>query len=363
MATNFAILRVKKLKTVRDVSRAGNHNMRCHENAARNADPERTHLNRTLIGTTQVLGDVLERYEEIGKKPRKNGVLATEMVLSFSPEAIPPEGKKLDEWVKANKKFVSRLVGEENIINMTLHLDETTPHLHVILVPVHTATKKGKPSVSHKHYFGDPQREKGKKHVSKLALLQTKYAAAMAPFGLSRGVKDSKAVHQSTKDFRREQARELERIKREHKELAEEATKARKEAVSWLSPRSVVEAMKQRYNDFIDNIMKRLKNLTLTNKALEKERDRLQLQLDAAVKLQEEGIDIVDAAEAVKEARAEQERLRMTEDNLRRNQELLIAKSVSEATQEKNAENAALKERNNQLEAALQRSGKTLDIK
>ena len=61
-----------------------------------------------------------------------------------------------------------------------LHLDEKTPHLHAVVVPI----REGK--LTAKTILGN------KKDMSQR---QDRYAQAMAPFGLSRGVRGSKAIH------------------------------------------------------------------------------------------------------------------------------------------------------------------------
>ena len=53
---------------------------------------------------------------------------------------IQKEGK-LDEWIEVNKSFMIREYGEENIVRFVLHMDEKTPHIHAVTVPI---TKDGR---------------------------------------------------------------------------------------------------------------------------------------------------------------------------------------------------------------------------
>lgn len=72
---------------------------------------------------------------------------------------LHPEGKKkqrqpeIYKWATEVYKFACRKWGEENIIGMEVHLDETTPHAHVLMVPV--AERKSRGRVSTKYQRKD----------------------------------------------------------------------------------------------------------------------------------------------------------------------------------------------------------------
>ena len=70
---------------------------------------------------------------------------------------------------------------------MVLHLDETTPHIHAAIVPINPGA-----SLSAKKYWGEAEG---------LRQLQTDYATAMRPMGLTRGIEGSKAKHTAIKAF------------------------------------------------------------------------------------------------------------------------------------------------------------------
>jgi hypothetical protein len=68
-----------------------------------------------------------------------------------------------------------------------LHLDEATPHIHAYLVPL---DEKGK--LNCRALFGGRE---------KLSKFQDSYALAMAPLGLERGIKGSRATHTEVKEY------------------------------------------------------------------------------------------------------------------------------------------------------------------
>lgn len=181
----YAILRIGKLKTFGNINAAGNHNLRLRE--CRNADPGRGHLNISLIDCGQDLATAVKvRLAEVGiTKWRKDAVLASEVLLTASPEFFE-NGEALESWIAENRRWLCETFGA-NIVSAVVHMDETTPHIHCILVPI----KNGR--LSHKNVFG----------AARTALVewQTLYASRMAQFGLERGVSGSTAKHEKIRQF------------------------------------------------------------------------------------------------------------------------------------------------------------------
>jgi len=159
----------------------------------KSADPEREHLNKDLINnhySKMKLPDAInERIKQgyKGKKAlRKDAVKFIPMVMTGSHEemkAIFKNSEKANQWLKANYDFVCKEFGKENIVRFTLHLDEKTPHIHAVVVPL---TDDGR--LSAKERFGNR---------NDLSDRQTRYADAMEQFGLKRGIVGSKAKHTS----------------------------------------------------------------------------------------------------------------------------------------------------------------------
>ena len=85
-------------------------------------------------------------------------------------------------------KFFAERYGEENIIAAVVHTDETTPHMHLNLMPV---TKGGR--LCSKQLFDKPQLQK----------LQTDfYEEGGKKYGLERGKEGSQKKHLSTAEFK-----------------------------------------------------------------------------------------------------------------------------------------------------------------
>lgn len=182
----YAILRIKKLKTSGSLAAAGAHIHR--KRPTPNADPSRGI--ECLHGTDDIKLDVAHRLLTGCREPtkrRKNAVLAVEMLLTASPEWFR-DGGSVESWTDHCIAWLDARYGK-NCVNVCRHDDETTNHIHAVIVPI---TPDGRLSCD--EFFGTPQ---------KLSKLQDDYAECMKPFGLERGIPRTKTKrnHQSIRRF------------------------------------------------------------------------------------------------------------------------------------------------------------------
>ena len=182
---SFAILRVEKIKTQGAIASIGKHNER--ERETPNADYNITPENKTLVGDDSL--SYLEAWQEKTKdlKIRSNAVLALEVVLTYSPEAKIQQSQNFEAWQAKNIQFLKDTFGEDNILKAKLHIDETTPHIHAVIVPI---DDKGK--LNARAFTGGRE---------KLRDMQTNYAEYMQEFNLNRGIENSRAEHIPLKKF------------------------------------------------------------------------------------------------------------------------------------------------------------------
>lgn len=164
------------------------------ENSFPTADPNLVDLNREIeLGYR---GTIAERRAERIEKGytksraiRKDAVKHLSIVLSGTHEQMVDLQKenRLDDWVQKNQEWLQHEFGSENLIKLVLHLDEKTPHLHAVVVPL---TEDG--SLSAKKVMGGPV---------EMSDRQTRYSEAMSEFGLSRGLKGSKVKHENAQEY------------------------------------------------------------------------------------------------------------------------------------------------------------------
>lgn len=179
----YAIFRQEKIRDYADFSETLGHTNRDWEVPNANNEVE----NQYLIFTP--LEQIKERCEKA--RTRADNVLGYDLLFTASPEFFSEEvvsGKKINRWKDETIKWIEQnFGGRENIVNLAVHLDESTPHIACQTVAIH----EGK--LNAKHFTG------GTRH--RLSELQDSYAEAMAKFGLQRGVKGSLAKHESIKKY------------------------------------------------------------------------------------------------------------------------------------------------------------------
>lgn len=178
---------MNKIKTRSHLNSAVSHNLRLAE--VQNADPDKTHLNQNYT-KSKSYGDIVARLEnkfiKHNVKLRKDSVQVCEFILTASPEFFLNHPDKKNEWIKQNIEFIKQEF-KDNILNVVLHEDETTPHFHVLMTPITQDNR-----LSCKDLYGGS---------SKLSSLQTRYANSMKPLNLKRGAENSAAQHTTVKEF------------------------------------------------------------------------------------------------------------------------------------------------------------------
>lgn len=197
----YAICRTAKLKTAGNLGGLNDHLHRLRETP--NADRELTYQNQQLRGSDDLNADVQARLDAAGCVVRKNAVLAVEHVLTVSPEFLnfhkgeangraalmgsTTDRDRLSSFRDRALDWVDERYGKDNVVSAVLHLDEKTPHLHIIVVPI---DERGK--LNCRGYLGGTE---------KMRAMQTSFAEKMEPLGLVRGVEGSKSHHQTIQRF------------------------------------------------------------------------------------------------------------------------------------------------------------------
>lgn len=161
------------------------------------ADPSRKELNVKMHlpnkahekPLPQAIADRIGEGYNHKRAIRKDAVKHLNHVLTGSHKdmvKIFNEGKQ-EEWVKENYKFAAKEFGAKNIVRFDLHLDEKTPHIHCVTVPL---TEDGR--LSAREMMGN------KKDMQQR---QDRYAEQMKEFGLERGVKGTLVKHENAKEY------------------------------------------------------------------------------------------------------------------------------------------------------------------
>lgn len=204
--TTHCILGQRKLKQS-DIVHARGHNNREEDvgNADRSAPPP-----AVIFGPEDAWAGVRDRLSDLGIRPRKGAVLALELMMTTSPEWWPTDDPvryvtQLRRFIRRSMRYLLGRFPRCAIVSITLHVDEQTPHLHVIVLPVRqrvdarfadecerwTLSARGDlppkrakdaPPIDYTTYWRGGIGSRGQ-----MAHEQTVFAEVMAPLGLERG--------------------------------------------------------------------------------------------------------------------------------------------------------------------------------
>jgi hypothetical protein len=185
-------------------------------------DKSRRHLNQTLLGTDSLFDDTMKVVSKYPKAHTKSA-LAAEMILTAHHEyfdEISPEWRKgiytkeFHQWRDKTVKYLRDSF--PGVAHISLHMDELAPHIHAVVVPVHTKTiayRRGSKEVTRIRYndvFGDDMqtivaaRKAGDSEMTKLGRMQSAYAKAMESTGLKRGIVYKKIHHQTIAEYQQQ---------------------------------------------------------------------------------------------------------------------------------------------------------------
>ena len=196
---SYAVARMQKMKSG-NLGGAYRHNERIFENHSnKDIDPEKTHLNYELTDRDRSIpyDRQIKQYindNKISKRAlRKDAVLCNEWIITSDKaffENMSPE--QIKNFFETAKNFFAERYGNSNIAYAMVHLDESTPHMHLGLVPM----QNGK--LSSKSLFGSRDQLKEIQEAFPKYLNEHGY-------NLQRGESDSKKKHLETAEFKEKQ--------------------------------------------------------------------------------------------------------------------------------------------------------------
>lgn len=129
-----AYLNAKKLKGAGKVLTAARHNLReiqAEHGADGYIDPAKSHLNVVIAGPHEAVQVAALANDEITGKLRCDAVRAIELVISLPP------AQAFDQMAFFNDSLAwVRIFFGVPVLSAVVHLDETEPHCHVLLLPV-----------------------------------------------------------------------------------------------------------------------------------------------------------------------------------------------------------------------------------
>lgn len=226
MNLNYAIFRSQPIMTLQDLAQIGSHNKR--EKQAYKSNPDiklnMSQYNVELVPLTEkyvkgfynITKDYRKEHEERMKTEREDRKRKFNTMLDNSRNVVADEllftatnrffknmsNEDLMKWANTCMEFVYEDLGytKEQVLHATLHVDEKTPHIHCVVVPLvkklDNRTKTERYTISKKQYIKDNI------HLSQL---QDKYHQRLTEkgFDLERGIKGSDNVNINIKELKK----------------------------------------------------------------------------------------------------------------------------------------------------------------
>jgi len=297
----YAVVHMMKIKSGA-VGGIQSHNNREHEPKTNpDVDMSRSEDNYDLISCDNYKRSIKEKLSnlvESSRAVRKDAVVACNFIVTSDNETMNALGAdRQREFFQDSVKWFSDRYGADRVLNATVHMDETTPHLHIGVMPI---TQDGR--LSAKAIFTKTE----------MKAIQTEFARDVGEkYGLERGVEGSERTHLSEARFKEQKALEMANehgaIAQELHVLAEDYKQELSEATRSLETVKQELSTMQDRKDTLQGEIERLEAIDKQTKvrvheALEKQKPVL---LDLQKRISEAKSELSVIETAVKEKKAE----------------------------------------------------------
>lgn len=297
----YAVVHMMKIKSGA-VGGIQSHNNREHEPKTNpDVDMSRSEDNYDLISCDNYKRSIKEKLSnlvESSRAVRKDAVVVCNFIVTSDNETMNALGAdRQREFFQDSVKWFSDRYGADRVLNATVHMDETTPHLHIGVMPI---TQDGR--LSAKAIFTKTE----------MKAIQTEFARDVGEkYGLERGVEGSERTHLSEARFKEQKALEMANehgaIAQELHVLAEDCKQELSEATRSLETVKQELSTMQDRKDSLQGEIERLEAIDKQTKvrvheALEKQKPVL---LDLQKRISEAKSELSVIETAVKEKKAE----------------------------------------------------------
>ena len=161
---SMIVARMQKMKAENLVG-IGNHNQRKTKNHSNpDIDTSLSKLNYDLVDRTQNYKTDIENFINENKSTtravRKDAVLVNEWIISSDKDFFDNlTESEIENFFERSKDYFAEKFGEKNIRYATVHLDESTPHMHMGIVPFDKDNKLSAKRVFNRQALRDVQEE------------------------------------------------------------------------------------------------------------------------------------------------------------------------------------------------------------
>lgn len=147
---SYTIIRNEKLTRAQAMGACKHNERKTKNHSNKNIDSSKTDLNYYLkkneLSYIKEFDRIKEKYNLKGQI-RSNSNIMCEMVFTSDQKFFTEIGyEESKRYFKESYDFICKYknLGEQNIISAVVHMDEDTPHMHLLFIPVvHTTDKQG----------------------------------------------------------------------------------------------------------------------------------------------------------------------------------------------------------------------------
>lgn len=273
----FCVMNIQKRKR-NDVSGIQKEATRTATEYNNRVQPGMDIFNVTLIQSNNWMQDIQAEIDQAGAKTRSNSVVALDAIYTASGEFFKGKSnEENDQFFRDCLQFHQRKFG--HVISAVIHYDETTPHLHILSVPL---TQDGR--LSAREIIGNR---------ANLSRMQTEFFEQVGKeHGLERGIqmdgqeKKKRITAQEHKlrevtAEKQKQLEELDAIKHSKQSARERATRAKEQAEQQQAENSRLRTIEGQIRDRMEQEQATAEQLTELNQKARQELEQTKKNLEA----------------------------------------------------------------------------------
>lgn len=273
----FCVMNIQKRKR-NDITGIQKEATRTATDYNNRVQPGMDALNVSLIQSNNWMQDIQNEINRAGAKTRSNSVVALDAIYTASGDFFKDKStEECNQYFRDCLQFHQKRFG--HIVSAVIHYDETTPHMHILSVPL---TQDGR--LSAREIIGNR---------ANLSRMQTEFFEQVGKeYGLERGVQmdgQEKKKHITAQEWqlrqvKQEKAAELEElgaIKHSKKSARERSTRAREQAEQQQAENSRLRAVESEIRERMEQEQTTAEQLTELNQKARQELRKTKEQLEA----------------------------------------------------------------------------------
>lgn len=272
----FCVMNIQKRKRT-DISGIQKEATRTATEYNNRVQPGMDIFNVNLIQSNNWMQDIQAEIDQAGAKTRSNSVVALDSIYTASGDFFKDKStEECNQFFRDCLQFHQRRFG--HVVSALIHYDETTPHLHILSVPL---TQDGR--LSAREIVGNR---------ANLSRMQTEFFEQVGKeYGLERGVqmdgqeKKRRITAQEHKlreitAEKQKQLEELGAIKHSKQSARERATRAKEQAKQQQEENSRLKTIEGQIRDRMEQEQATAEQLTELNQKARQELEDIKNQLE-----------------------------------------------------------------------------------